>query len=154
MRRSFTKKKSYQNQYVEDPKNKCTKVQTLSSLKCESKELFGSEKKLATENVTFHMYETIDECSGYENCQPEAVKLTHPREEGQVKQNIKCVEGSDYLFYNVMTHDPSNHASGKVCNVEILDRKAFHRDFHSYRRSKSHHIQYENCRSFRIVKNQ
>ena len=97
------KKKSYQNQYVEDPKNKCTKVQTLSSLKCESKELFGSEKKLATENVTFHMYETIDECSGYEKCQPQSVIFTPSIERAKVKNNKKFVNDSGYLFIKVTT---------------------------------------------------
>ena len=85
------KQKCYQNQCVEDPKHKFIKVQTISNLNCEEKELFNNEKDHVTEHVTNHMYETIDEYSGYENCQQEHVKLTHSIERREVKHTKKSV---------------------------------------------------------------
>ena len=140
------KQKCYQNQYVEDPKNKFIKVQTLTPLRCELKEFINSEKELATEHVTSHMYETIDECSSYENCRPQSVIFTHPVEREKVKQNKKFVDNSGYLFYNVTTIEPSIHTSDLVNDV--------HRDFCSFRRPKTQHNEYENYRSFRVVKSQ
>jgi hypothetical protein len=53
------KQKCYQNQYVEDPKNKFIKVHTISPVNCESNKLCNIENDHATEHVTNHMYETI-----------------------------------------------------------------------------------------------
>ena len=145
--------KCYQNQYVEDPRNKFIKVQTLTPLKFDSKVLFNNEKELATENVTSHMYETINECCGYENGQPQSVIFTHPVERGKVKNNNKFVDNSGYLFYNVTTIDPSIHKSEKLFNCEMKGSKHFPRHFHRYRRPKTHHNEYENYRSFRVVEN-
>ena len=144
--------KFFQNQYVEDPKHKFIKVQTLTPLKCESKQLFNSEKDHATEHMNNHMYDTIDECSGYENYQPQSVIFTPSVERGKVKNNKKYVDSSGYLFYNVTTIDPSIHTSDKLFNCEMLEVKPFPTDFHSYRRPKTHHNEYENYRSFRVLK--
>ena len=129
------------------------KVQTLSPLKCKSEQLFISKEENATGHVASHMYETIDECSGYENGQPQSVIFTPPEERGKVKNNKKFVDNSGYLFYNVTTIDPSIHKSDKLFNCEMKGSKHFPRHFHSYRRPKTHHNEYENYRSFRVVEN-
>ena len=144
------KQKCYQNQHVEDPKDKCIQVQTLTPLKCESNYLFNSEKEFATN----HNYETIDECIAYNNCQPQSEIFTHPIEREKVKQNKKFVDYSGYLFYNVTTIDPSIHTRDTVFNCEMLESKPFHGYFHSYRRKKTHHNAYENYRSCRVVRSQ
>ena len=97
------KQKCYQNQYVEDPKNKFIKVQTISQLKCESKECFNGVQVHATEHVTSHMYETFDECSCYEKCQPQSVIFTPSIERAKVKSNKRFVNDSGYLFIKVTT---------------------------------------------------
>ena len=79
------------------------KVQTLSPLKCKSEQLFISKKENATEHVTSHMYETFDECSGYEKCQPQSVIFTPSIERAKVKNNKKFVNDSGYLFIQVTT---------------------------------------------------
>ena len=79
-------------------KNKFIKVQTLTPLKCESNQLFNSEKELFTEHIT-----------NYENCQGQSVIFTPSTGRGEVKNNKKFVNDSVYLFYNVTTIDPYFH---------------------------------------------
>ena len=144
------KQKCYQNQYVEDPKHKFIKVQTISPLNCK---LFNSEKAKKV-MLTNHLYESIGECSDYQNCQPQSRIFTHQIERGTLKNNKEFVGGSGYLFYNVITIDPSIRTGDTVFNCEMLESKPFHRDFHSYRRPKSQPNEYENYRSFRVVRSQ
>ena len=56
------------------------------------------KKELATEDITNHMYETINACRGYENCQGQSVIFTPTTGRGKVKNNKKIVNDSVHLF--------------------------------------------------------
>ena len=143
------KQRCFQNQYVEDPKNKYIKVHTippLTLLKCES--------DVESEHIGNHTYESIDESSVYENNSTKSVIFTPQKERTKVKNHKKFVDDSGYLFYNVTTIDPAIHTSVKVVSSDRgrLGCKPSRSEFHSFRRPRTSPCEYENYRSFRSVR--
>merc|ERR1711915_70947 len=130
------RQKCFQNQYIDDPKNKYIKVHTIPSVTQGSMQSLKIMSDAVSEHVANHTYESIDESSVYENNLTKAVIFTPQREQAKVKNNKKFVDDSGYLFYNVTTIDPAIHKSVNLVlsNPGRLSYKPSRNEFHSFRR--------------------
>merc|ERR1719483_148278 len=85
------KQRCYQNQYV-NPKHRIIRIETLSAIKSESKEVFERKINDDSDPVTKHIYESIDEYFEYENDKTQSVIVTPNKERVHVKNTQNSVD--------------------------------------------------------------